>query len=73
MRRNYVFVLKKRGNDIIKLYGSVKALMDSEKIEINGHPVGYNRMMYLLGKDHYYTDKKQTIKRCDVISSKNKL
>ena len=69
--RHYIF-LKKGGKKMpnIKIYGSAKALLDNEKIEINGHTPNYDRMMYLLGGNHQFEDKKYLIKRCEVIRKK---
>jgi hypothetical protein len=69
----YVFIKKKRGGDEISTYGSVKALMLNENVIIGGSVPTYNRLMYLLGSDHYYRDKKLTIKKCTLKKSKQKL
>lgn len=71
--RHYVY-LKKQKNLLksIKLYGSIKALLDLENIKINGKKPSYNTMMYLLRASHEYENKNFIIKRCDVIKSKRK-
>lgn len=69
--RHYIFINKsKKPMNSVKIYGSVKALLENEKIIINGSEPNYNRMVYLLKPGHQYEDKKILIKRCEVISKK---
>ena len=69
--RHYV-ILKKRTKTIktMRIYGSIKALLENENILIDGVKPNYNRMMYLLKPGHKYEDKNIIIKRCEVISKK---
>lgn len=71
--RHYIFIKKPTKLENIKIYGSIKALLENEDIRNNGHPISYNRMMYLLINGHSLNTKKFIIKRCDVITIKNKL
>ena len=68
--RHFVFINKGNYFNEIKLYGSIKAVMQNETIIVDQKEVDYNRLVYLLRENHELETKNFILKRCDVVSTK---
>lgn len=71
MNECWIYAEKRRKKDWLRLYGSVKAMIDNENVIINGVKVEYPRLMYILRTNEFsFHDENIYIKKRPVIKTK---
>ena len=71
--KHYIFIDKILPLNDVKIYGSVKALVENEPMIIGSKKQNYNTIMYKLSKNKTFENKNYFIKRVEVIRQKANL